>query len=98
MLAAARSFEDLGVSSYNGAGFLLDSADFLTVAGKIVSVEARHAAVLRDLIEPGSVAFAGDDLVDATTRRDTFRLPDQVLQTTATYITTPLDSTELPRS
>ena len=98
VLGAARTFEDLGVSAYNGAGFLLEEPDFLTTAGKIVSVEARHAAVIRDLIEPGTVAFAGDDVVDVTSGRETFRLPDQVLQIAATNITTPIDSSSLPRT
>jgi hypothetical protein len=40
VLGTARAFEDLGVSAYNGAGRLLTSAAFLTLAGKIVSVEA----------------------------------------------------------
>ncbi len=30
-----------------------------------MSVEARHAATLRDLLNPGSRDFAGDDVVDA---------------------------------
>src|SRR5206468_4523965 len=42
VLATAKSFEDLGVAAYNGAGALIKSADYLTLAGKIVSVEARH--------------------------------------------------------
>ena len=50
VLGAAKSFEDLGVSAYNGAGYLISNADYLLLAGKIVSVEARHAALIRDLI------------------------------------------------
>lgn len=65
VLGAARTFEDLGVAAYNGAGTRLRLAEFLTIAGKIVSVEARHAAVIRSLLEPRSRAFAGDDVVDA---------------------------------
>ncbi len=56
----AKTFEDLGVSAYNGAGKLFsntaDGLTYLGLAGKIVSVEARHAAVLRDLISNGSFA------------------------------------------
>ncbi len=65
VLGAARNFEDLGVAGYNGAGERLRLAEFLTIAGKIVSVEARHAATLRDLINPNSRDFAGDDVIDA---------------------------------
>lgn len=50
ILLAAMAFEDLGVQAYNGAGRFLKNADFLTLAGKIVSVEARHAAYVRDLM------------------------------------------------
>lgn len=56
VLGTAQAFEDLGVSAYNGAGFQIKSADYLTIAGKIVSVEARHAAYIRNLINPGSFA------------------------------------------
>ena len=64
VLRQARTFEDLGVAAYNGAGDRLKLAEFLTIAGKIVSVEARHAAAIRDLLDPGSRDFAGDDVVD----------------------------------
>ena len=50
VLAAAITFEDLGVAAYNGAGKFLRSAALLTIAGKIVSVEARHASAIRDII------------------------------------------------
>ena len=39
VLGTAKAFEDLGVSAYNGAGRLIKSADYLVLAGKIVSVE-----------------------------------------------------------
>jgi ferritin-like protein len=61
VLATAKTFEDLGVSAYNGAGRYLVSAaalPFLTIAGKVVSVEARHASAIRDLISPNTDAFA----------------------------------------
>lgn len=74
ILRNAEAFEDLGVAAYNGAGKYLQSGDFLTVAGKIVSVEARHAAAIRDLREAAGVTagaaagtrFAGDDVVIAS--------------------------------
>ena len=49
ILKNAEMFEDLGVSAYNGAGKYLTSATNLLLAGKIVSVEARHAAAIRDI-------------------------------------------------
>jgi len=54
VLATARTFEDLGVAAYNGAAQYLTVLANLELAGKIVSVEARHAAVIRDLIAPKS--------------------------------------------
>ncbi|ASU35436.1 ferritin-like domain-containing protein [Mucilaginibacter xinganensis] len=63
ILATAKAFEDLGVSAYGGAGYLITNPDYLTIAGKIVSVEARHAALIREMISPGS--FAGSDVVDS---------------------------------
>lgn len=65
VLATARTFEDLGVSAYNGAAQYLTSTTNLLVAGKIVSVEARHAAAIRDLINPLSGDFAPSPFDDA---------------------------------
>jgi hypothetical protein len=74
ILTNARMFEDLGVAAYNGAGKYLQNGNNLLVAGKIVSVEARHAAVIRDLLPPAgqdaNKAFAGDDVVNPTTGLD----------------------------
>jgi len=56
VLSTARTFEDLGVAAYNGAGALIQNGTYLLLAGKIVSVEARHAAYIRDLISNGSFA------------------------------------------
>ncbi len=68
IVGAARLFEHLGVAGLNGAGKYLQDARNLLLAGKIVSVEARHAAALRDIAPPAGVsaatAFAGDDIVD----------------------------------
>lgn len=60
VLAAARTFEDVGVGAYNGAGRYLKTGALLTLAGKIVSVEARHAAAIRDVLNPRSGDFAPD--------------------------------------
>src|ERR1700743_80695 len=38
VLGAAKAFEDLGVTAYDGAGYLIQNAAYLTIAGKIVSV------------------------------------------------------------
>ena len=64
VLAAAQQFEELGVAAYTGALRLLTTNTTVTLLAKIVSVEARHAALVRDLRTPGS--FAGDDVVVST--------------------------------
>jgi len=63
VIATAKAFEDLGVQAYDGAGYLINNADYLTIAGKIVSVEARHAAYIRNLVKFGD--YAGSDVVDS---------------------------------
>ncbi|GAA0880649.1 hypothetical protein GCM10009119_36190 [Algoriphagus jejuensis] len=97
VLAAAKTFEDLGVAAYNGAGQFLESADLLLIAGKIVSVEARHAAAIRDLINPGSADFAGDDIIDANGLERTLTYT-QVLTAAKTYVKTEIDFSSLPTS
>ena len=46
-LELAQTFQDTGVSAYNGAGPALKSKELLATAGSIVQVEARHAAAIR---------------------------------------------------
>jgi len=95
VLGAAKTFEDLGVAAYNGAGKFIQDAGYLMIAGKIVSVEARHAAAIRDLLNPGSTDFAGDDLIDANGLERTFSF-SEVLSAASTYVTTPIDFSQLP--
>ena len=97
VLNTARTFEDTGTSAYNGAGQLLKNPEFLLIAGKIVSVEARHAAILRDLLQPNSTFFSGDDITDPATGLDPARLPAQVLPLVAPYIVTPITANRLPQ-
>ena len=91
VLGTAKAFEDLGVSAYNGAGRLLVSPDYLLLAGKIVSVEARHAAYIRDLIAPGSFADGLD-----TNALDMSRTPSQVFAIAGKYVKTKLNISNLP--
>ena len=55
----AITFEDLGVSAYNGAAPEIKSKEVLAAAGSIVQVEARHAAAIRLLAkeDPAPDAF-----------------------------------------
>lgn len=95
VLGTAKAFEDLGVSAYNGAGKLLTDANNLLIAGKIVSVEARHAALIRDIIAHNS--FAGSDVVDSN-GLDKARTPSEVLSIAGAYIKTKLNASNLPTS
>jgi len=58
-LKLAQTFEDTGVSAYNGAAPQIKSAEVLEAAGSIVQVEARHAAAIRlqNGTEPAPLAF-----------------------------------------
>jgi rubrerythrin len=47
LIPLAITFEDTGVSAYNGAAPMIQSKDLLATAGGIVQVEARHAATIR---------------------------------------------------
>lgn len=92
VLGTARAFEDLGVSAYNGAGYLLKSTDYLLLAGKIVSVEARHAALIRELIELDT--FLGDQ-VDGNSINIS-RTPQEVLSIAGKFIKTKINASSLP--
>lgn len=94
VLATAKAFEDLGVAAYNGVGVRLQTDAYLVIAGQIVSVEARHAAWVRDQISNGSFA----DLNDLTALGannagglDAALTPDKVLPIAAKYIKTKIN-------
>jgi hypothetical protein len=89
VLAAAKAFEDTGVTAYNGAGYLIQNPVYLGLAGKIVSVEARHAAYIRDLINAGS--FADTTVLDANGMDKSQTIP-QVLAIANTYLTTKVNA------
>ena len=101
VLTTAKTFEDLGVAAYNGAGKLLVSPDYLTIAGKIVSVEARHAALFRDLLSNGSFSdlsslqpLGGDN----NKGLDAAMNPPDVLAAAGPYIITKINASKLPTS
>lgn len=95
VLGAAKTFEDLGVAAYNGVGQKLADPGNLLVAGKIVSVEARHAAAIRDLLDPKSAAFAGDDAVAVSSGLDGAKAPSDVLAAADIYIENSIDASAL---
>ena len=96
VLATAKALEDTGVAAYNGAGKLIKSADYLLLAGKIVSVEARHASAIRSLINPNSSDFAGDDVINTSTGLDVAKDPSKILPIAGGFITTKFTAKYLP--
>lgn len=88
VLATAKALEDTGVAAYNGAGKYISNPDYLVIAGKIVSVEARHASAIRDLINPLSTDFSGDDVIDAN-GLDLAKEPKEIVGVAASFIKTP---------
>ncbi len=96
VLATAKTLEDTGVAAYNGAGRLITNPDYLVLAGKIVSVEARHASAVRSLINPNSKDFAGDDIVNAMNGLDVQKKPSEIIAAAGGFITTEFTATFLP--
>jgi hypothetical protein len=94
ILETAKTFEDLGVAAYNGAGKILESKDLLTIAGKIVSVEARHASIIRSLVDTDPTSFAGDDIIDMNGLDLAFE-PSKVLMAADPFIINKIDASEL---
>jgi hypothetical protein len=85
VLATAKAFEDLGVAAYNGAGQYITTPQYLYIAGKIVSIEARHAAIIRDLVSEGS--FVGSDIVDISGNSlEMSKLPSVVVATANMFL------------
>ncbi len=97
VLRTAMMFEDNGTATLNGAGQLLKNPLFLLIAGKLVSVEARHASTLRDLLQPMSTFFSGDDITDPATGLDPARTPAQALAVIKPFVVTPVSIARLPQ-
>ena len=82
VLQTAMALEDTGVRAYNGAGQYLENVEYLGIAGKIVSVEARHASAIRDILN-GGTSFAGDDQTDPVTGLDKAEDPSAIIRQVA---------------
>lgn len=95
VLGTAKVFEDTGVAAYNGAGKLIKDPGYLLLAGKIVSVEARHASTIRDLLQPLSTSFAGDDIID-NNGLDGAKMPSEILAAVQPFVKTKLSGANLP--
>ncbi len=109
VLGTSLVLEDTGVAAYNGAGQLIDvtapmGGTYLLLAGKIVSVEARHASAFADLINPGSADFARDsilvDLGGTGKSYDRALPPSEILAAVGAtgFVTTEFTANNLPAS
>jgi Ferritin-like domain len=94
VLGTASVFENLGVAAYNGAGKLIQKVDYLAAAGTIVSVEARHAATIAELLDGPSAEAAGEGHVDAK-GLDGALSPKEVLPKAKPFIKTPVTAMSL---
>ena len=83
VLSAAKSFEDLGSAAYIGVARFLTSPAYLLIASKIASVEARHAALIRDLVFEGD--FVGSDII-STSSLEIAKLPSAVAPVVNAYL------------
>ncbi len=66
LLNTALTLETNGIAAYNGAGVALKNANNLLVAGKIVSIEARHTSAIADSIDARSASPTGMLYADLT--------------------------------
>ena len=99
VLETAQLLEDTGVKAYNGAGKIIETAAYLVIAGKIVSVEARHAAAIRSIRgnDMGDFKlFAGNDAVDPNTGLDGAEDPSVIINAAGGFIVTPFTANQLP--
>jgi hypothetical protein len=92
VLSAAKDLEDIGVAAYNGVAPLLKSKDFLTIAAKIVSVEARHAAYIRETLKANDFVSG----VVGSNGQERVLKPTEVLSLVKQYITTEINASNLP--
>jgi hypothetical protein len=94
VLGTAEVFENLGVAAYNGAGKLIQKVDYLAAAGSIVSVEARHAAAIAEMLHGFTASAAGAGHVDGK-GLDGALSPKQVLPKAGPFIKTPVTAMSL---
>lgn len=89
VLGYADTFENLGVAAFNGAGHLIQNVDYLAAAGTIVSVEARHTAMIATLLHGPSAASAGTGHISPQ-GLDMAMSPKEVLARAKQFIKSPL--------
>jgi hypothetical protein len=85
VFAAAKAFKDLAVRAYSYSGYAVTTDTNVTLIAKIASVEARHSALIGNMITFGS--FASNDEVDGNGLNKTSIIPE-VLSSVNAYLKT----------
>ncbi|GAB3903047.1 hypothetical protein GCM10028803_30790 [Larkinella knui] len=93
---AAQKFESVGVGAFNGTGPLIQDLEILKIAGKMVSVEARHATLARNMIYPRTYFALGHEMIDGN-GLDWHLTPDEVLAKAQPFIKQKLSAANLPK-
>jgi len=93
VLSHAYAIEDLVISGYNGAAQLFVNTSYVLQLAKMVSVEARHSAYFRDILNYNSFA---DSTVISSNGLDQANTPSVVLASAEAYIQTTFDASKLP--
>ncbi|WP_019989952.1 ferritin-like domain-containing protein [Rudanella lutea] len=92
---AAQQFENVGVAAFNGTGPLIHDVEVLKIAGKMVSIEARHATLARHMIAPKTPFALSHELIDAQ-GRDWHLTPGEVVARAQKYIKQKISIANLP--
>ncbi len=95
VLEASRMFAEVGTAAYNGGGKYLTDPENLALAGKIVSLEARHVSIIREMQYMNQSAFAGDNIVVGPGLFIKLE-PLEVLPKAQKYILETIDARNLP--
>jgi len=85
VLNTAQTLADLGVATINSVAGFVTTADYLTLLGKMVSVEARHAALLREVLLARGVTTL-PEVIDPTTRREKTQTATEAVTALNTYL------------
>jgi len=92
VLSYAALFEDLVISAINGSAHLFSNTDYVVTLNKMVTVEARHSAYVRDALYANTFS---KNVIDVN-GLDRSVSPAAGLATAASYIHTNFDSSKLP--
>jgi hypothetical protein len=97
LIDTAIILEDLGVSAFNGSIHKFSTStngrEYALVAAKMASVEARHAATVRNMKASGT--FAGDDVITYQAL-DIEHSVSQVVNVIQQFVKTKINSSMLP--